>query len=57
MPDFDPPMIEGGRGVLLPLPPVVIDRLRRVGICQIELGTRYSPERALAAVASVRTID
>lgn len=48
--DFDPPMIQSGRGVLLPLLPGVIERAGRVGARRIVSGTRCSPSRALAAV-------
>lgn len=55
MPNFDPRMSEIGRGVLLPLPPGVIEMVHRVGVCRVVSRTRYSWSRAPAAVVCTRT--
>lgn len=49
-PNCDPHTVKSGRGVLFPLLLGMIDRVRRVGVHSIELGTRNSLIRALAMV-------
>lgn len=55
MSDFDSWMIESGRGVLLPLPPEVVESVRRMGVRRVVSATRYSPARALVAVVCAGT--
>lgn len=57
MPDFDPRMIKYGRGVLLPLPPAVIERGRCVGVRRIVSGTCHGTARAPAAVVCACAIN
>lgn len=56
-PDFDPRMIESGRGVLYPLPCGGIVRLHRVDIRRIVTGTWYAPVRALVAILCACAIN
>lgn len=48
--DFDPRMIESRRGVLLPSPPAVIERMCLVAVHQIVSVTCYISARVLAVV-------
>lgn len=57
MQDSDPRIAESRRGVFLPLPPGVIDRVQRAEFRRIVVRTRYFLARAFAAVLCTVSMD
>lgn len=56
-PNFDPRMVGSGRGVLFPLAPGVIEKVRRVGVRRIVSQTRFRPARSPAPTVCACAIN